>query len=147
MPLSRPFAAIALTPVLLLASCGKGPETPSPAAAKAPLEGRSVSKPSQLVAAWMAVQEGPLDGIEFLKDGKAMMTAARSGTVTIPYTLLDDGRVSLVDAMGRTSLYRTTLAGDTLELTPSSPVKRPNAFSVFQKDRRWPRPSPPTRPA
>jgi hypothetical protein len=128
MPLSRPFAAIALTPVLLLASCGKGPETPSPAAAKAPLEGRSVSKPSQLVAAWMAVQEGPLDGIEFLKDGKAMMTAARSGTVTIPYTLLDDGRVSLVDAMGRTSLYRTTLAGDTLELTPEQPGEAAQRF-------------------
>lgn len=128
MPLSRPLVALALVPVLLLASCGKNPEVPSPAASSAPLEGRSVSKPSQIVAAWMAVQDGPLDGIEFLKDGKAMLTAPRAGTVTIPYTLLDDGRVSLVDAMGRTNLYRTTLAGDTLELTPEQTGEKAQRF-------------------
>ncbi len=101
--------------------CGKSEPTSAKADTSIPLEGSAVSKPKQLVGAWMAVSDGQLSGVEFLKDDQAMLTSANGGTLTLTYSLLDDGRVSLVNPQGQTTIYTTTLSGDTLELASGQP--------------------------
>jgi hypothetical protein len=131
MPRSK---ALVLPAALILAAmplaCG-GKSDPKPAASdtSVPLEGRSVSRPNQLAATWMAISDGPLAGVEFLKDGQAMLTRPGAGTTTVSYKVLDDGRVSLVTAHGATTNYKTTLSGDILELAPEQPGAATQRFS------------------
>lgn len=129
--------ALALPAALILAAmplaCGGKPD-PQPAASDTtvPLEGRAVSRPNQLAGTWMATSDGPLAGVEFLKDGQAMLTRPGAGTSTLSYKVLDDGRVSLVTAQGATTNYRTTLSGDILELAPEQPGAATQRFSKVE---------------
>ena len=109
---------------LVLHACGKKEEpsaSSGAAPAEQPVQGRSVSRPNQIQGAWMATTAGDLDGVEFLKDNQAMLTRAGGrGTVTLSSNILDDGRLSLTNPQGVTTLYRTTISGDTLELVPEN---------------------------
>ncbi len=129
----RRIATILLA-ACLLSACGRGDPAPADAAPKGadtsvPLGGRSVSKPNQVVGAWAAITDGELGGIEFLKDNKAMLTdGPGGGTLTMTYSVLDDGRMSLVDAQGQTRVVRATVAGDTLELDDENSGATPQRF-------------------
>jgi hypothetical protein len=123
MPFLRPIMLSALVVITgTLAACGGGSD-PAPVASdtSVPLDGRSVSGANQLTGTWMAISDGPLAGVEFLKDAQAMLTRAGSGTTTVSFKVLDAGRLSLVTAQGATTNYRTTRSGDTLELAPEQP--------------------------
>jgi hypothetical protein len=75
-----------------------------------------VSAPKQLHGGWMAVSDGRLDGIEFLEEDQALLTAP-GNTMRLGYQLLEGGRLALSDAYGKTTMFRATLADGTLELT------------------------------
>lgn len=124
---ARRLAVLLCTALLPLASCGKS--EPTPPSADTPLQGKSVSRPNQFRGGWMATSDGELAGIEFLDNDQAMLTGnARSGTLTLTYKLLDAGRVSLVNPQGQTTVYRTALSGDTLELTKDAANATPQRF-------------------
>ena len=126
---------ILTTAVLLtLSGCGESGEKPAAApvgaaargAAKEveqPLKGRDVSRASELVGVWMRTSEGELLGLEFLKNDQVIVTLGRGSppaAMTMNYTLLDGGRLSLVAGGGATTLYQTTRNKDMLELTPET---------------------------
>lgn len=126
---------------LVLPSCGKGSENDPPAsppaqapsantppAAEPPMQGRSVSRPNQLIGAWMATTPGEFDGVEFLKDNQAMLVIPGFGTVTLAANLLDGGRLTLVNPQGETFIFQTTISGDALELTPERPGEKSQRF-------------------
>lgn len=121
MTIPRFALPLVLALALALPGCGGGKED---AAAKiadmsTPMEGRSVSKADQVRGAWMAVSDGNLDGIEFLKDSRAILSLTRGvGALTVSYSLLDDGRISLVNPSGETTVVGATVSGETLELSP-----------------------------
>ncbi len=96
-----------------LVGCGGDPPDPSkPLAGGAP-------RASQLVGSWVALTEGgDFVGIDFMKDGKALLSQGPDGGVTTEYTLFEDGRLSfsVVAATGLSMVYSATIAGDQLEL-------------------------------
>ncbi len=124
--------------LLCLGSCGKeSSPAPAPAAqttgsgapaATPPMQGRSASRASQLHGIWMAVTDGDLDGIEFLKDDKAMLTIAGLGTMTLTSNLIDGGRLTLTNPQGETLVFQTTISGDNLELVPEQAGEQPQRF-------------------
>ncbi|HEX7037296.1 MAG TPA: hypothetical protein VF210_16105 [Pseudomonadales bacterium] len=99
-----------------LSGCGGGADDSS--AADGPIEGRPVSKANELVGTWMRVSSGDLLGLEFLEDGKALVTSDMGDTVTLGYSLLDGGRLNLIGLGGASTVFETRRAGDVLELTP-----------------------------
>ena len=136
---------------LVLPSCGKGSETPPPAAQppqapspstppadEPPMQGRSVSRTNQLVGAWIATTPGEFDGIEFLKDNQAMLVIPGFGAVTLAANLLDGGRLTLVNPQGETFIFQTTISGDALELAPERPGERPQRFQRVPSDQTLP---------
>lgn len=113
---------------LCLLGCG-GEESSSPSLsntsaseADAPLKGKDLSKPSQLVGTWLFASDGDYIGLEFMKDGKVLATpvmAAMAGLnsgVMMDYAVMDGGRVSLTAANGQTQVFGVTVSGDQLEL-------------------------------
>lgn len=108
--------AVAVLGLALLGACGGG-EPADVADVSVPMKGAPVSSPKKLYGGWIAISDGNLDGIEFLDGDKALLNAP-GNAMTLGYQLLDGGRVALTDARGRTTLFRTTLAGSTLELAP-----------------------------
>ena len=112
------FSSFAGSLILALSGCGKNDPVVSE---NAPLQGRSVSSASKLLGTWMAVTDGDFLGIEFLKDDQVMVTMPHAGTRTMTFTVLPDGRLSLVGAQGVTQVYQTTLSGDMLELVSERP--------------------------
>lgn len=139
-PCARPVLTRALTRALTLAAaaslllpaCGKSESAPAPSDTTAPLaQGRSVSRPNQIQGTWMAITQGDLAGIEFLKDNQAMLTGTgglNRGTRTLTYNIIDDGRLSLVDPQGITTVYRTIVSGDVLELNNENSGATPQRF-------------------
>ncbi len=134
--------ALALLAVAVsTAGCGKSEEQPAsprpgqpqqPAAAQ-PLKGRDVGKASELVGVWMRTTPGELVGLEFLKSDQVIVTigqGSRPSAMTLNYSLLEGGRLSLVSGGGATTIYQTTRSKDTLELTPETagPAARPQRF-------------------
>ena len=84
--------------------------------ASRPLSGSPLSKPTQLVGTWFAVTEGGgFEGLEFTKEGKALLGDGSAG-ITVDYSLLEGGRLSLAAPGGVTTVFETTLSGDQLEL-------------------------------
>jgi hypothetical protein len=116
---------------LLAATIGCGRSEPDSAVSdtSVPLDGRAVARPGQLTGTWMAISDGPLVGIDFLKDGQAMLTRPGAGTTTVSFKVLEDGRVSLVTPQGTTTNHRSTLSGDILELAPEQPGAATQRFS------------------
>jgi len=113
----------------LLPGCGGGESGGSARAggggreAEKPLEGRGVSRSSELVGVWMRVSEGELLGLEFLKDEQVIVTVGRGmgqSSMTMSYRMLDGGRLSMVTGGGSTTVYRATRSGDLLELARES---------------------------
>jgi hypothetical protein len=92
------------------------------ASADTPLEGKDLSKSSQLVGTWLFVTDGDFVGFEFMKDGKVLATpvmAAMAGLnsgVMMDYAVMDGGRVSLTTPTGQTQVFGVTISGDQLEL-------------------------------
>lgn len=104
-----------------VAGCGGSDESRAASDTSKPLEGRDVTKASSLTGTWMRVSPGPILGFEFLKDGKVLATlGSLDGTVTLGYSLLDGGRLSLVAPGGATTIFGTTLGEDLLELRRES---------------------------
>ena len=69
----------------------------------------------------MRVSPGPILGFEFLKESEVLATVGSlQGTVTLGYSLLDGGRLSLVAPGGATTVFGTTLSDDVLELRRES---------------------------
>ncbi len=121
MNIRRLALPLVIASALALSGCGGGKEDASAKVADlaTPLQGKSVSKVDQVRGAWMGVSEGNLDGIEFLKDGQAILSMAQGvGALTVTYSMLDDGRISLVNPSGQTTVVGATVSGDTLELSP-----------------------------
>ncbi|HZE99305.1 MAG TPA: hypothetical protein VE981_20035 [Planctomycetota bacterium] len=81
-----------------------------------PLVGKPPGDASQLVGAWAAVSEGDLAGLEFMKDGKVLMSLDGSNGMTLNYSLLEGGRLSLAAPAGVTLVQDVVLSGDQLEL-------------------------------
>jgi len=99
--------------VLTLSGCGDGSETtPS-----GPLEGREISRASQLEGTWLGTTEGDFIGFEFMDDGKVLATpftaalTGLSGGAMYSYSILEGGRLSLVAPNGQTQIYGVTIAG------------------------------------
>jgi hypothetical protein len=100
-----------------LLGCGGESSSPSsaPAPAETPLKGKDLSQTSQLVGTWSALTEGEFDCLEFMKDGKALVGDGSAG-LTVDYSVLDGGRLSLMMPGGLTAVFGATIAGDQLEL-------------------------------
>lgn len=120
----RGAAPVLLAGLMLVASgCGRGGGKSESAADAAPetnnlVKGKTVSKVSQLIGTWFSESDIELVGVEFLDGGKTMLTyGTRSQeVVTMDYSLLDDGRLSIVGPGGLTMLLNTKISGDRLEL-------------------------------
>lgn len=133
---------VALVLMLVVGGCGGGdnnnnnnakPAAGKPAAQEQPLAGKGVSRAADLVGVWMRVTEGELLGLEFLKNDQVILTVARGpqpASMTMSYTLLDGGRLSVVSGGGATTVYRTTRSKDLLELIAESagPQAKPQRF-------------------
>jgi hypothetical protein len=112
----------------MIAGCGRSESAPPASSAEAaakPLEGKAASKPSQFVGTWFCTTDGPLTGLEFLKDGKVLvyssllsLTQGAQGMM-LNYDVLEGGRLSLTAPMGQTDVYHAVLSGDQLELRNS----------------------------
>jgi hypothetical protein len=112
---------VASLAVSLLGFCGCD-DAPAPAPsqggaadASKPLEGKAPSGAGQFEGRWVRVGEGDFDAMEFRKDGKAMLGGEGAG-ITMDYSVLDGGRLSLVAPGGLTTVYDATISGDQLEL-------------------------------
>jgi hypothetical protein len=103
---------------MVLVGCGgdaPAPDAAGGAAPSAPLKGKGLSQTSQLVGTWLPTTDADMPGIEFLKDGKAIAGDGSTG-ITVDYTVLEGGRLSVVMPGGITIVYEATIAGDQLEL-------------------------------
>ncbi|MFN0058574.1 MAG: hypothetical protein ACKVX7_08985 [Planctomycetota bacterium] len=120
------FAFLALS---LLPSCSGDAPDPAPAAAgssgaqaPAPLKGKDLGKASQLVGVWFATsRDVDFECLEFMKDGKAILGDGSAG-VTVDYSVLDGGRLSLVAPGGMTTVFAATITSDQLELSGAGSV-------------------------
>ncbi len=121
--------AIGAVVLLFLAGCGRDDSTGSSGSSggastdmSQPLEGRALSKSSQLEGTWVYVTDGDYIGFEFTKDGNVLVTHALnalagpgSGTM-MTYSLMDGGRLALTAPTGQTRVFEATVSGDDMEL-------------------------------
>lgn len=130
---TTPFLLAVASTMVLLLSCGGEQDSAVAADVGVPLEGKSVSGSGQILGVWMRVTPGEFTGLEFGKDDRVRMTFAEEGgapsTVTASYEVLEDGRLSLVGALGMTEVFRTQLRGDVLELTSEASGDPPQRFT------------------
>lgn len=82
-----------------------------------PLNGKDVTKASQLVGRWVRTSEtGDFEVLEFLKDGKEMIAGDADGGVKLGFSVLEGGRLALEAPGGMTTIFKAVTSGDQLEL-------------------------------
>ncbi len=100
---------------------GCGGDEPQPGEAR-DLSGGPVKKEGQLRGGWIRTTEGAFAGLEFTENGQVLASLAAGGsqygTVTLNYSVLEGGRLSLTGAGNRTVIFSTTLDGDRMEIRP-----------------------------
>ncbi len=98
-----------------------------------PFKGKDLGDSSQLLGAWASTTDGELAGIEFMKDGKALLNADGSGGVTVDFSVLDGGRLSLIMPGGATIVHEAKLGGDQLELKSDRNLLTGGGTQRFEK--------------
>lgn len=93
--------------------------TPAASTPDAPLRGKGVAKAGDLTGTWAATTDGDFECLEFLESGKALIGDGTAG-LTVDYSVLDGGRLSLALSGGMTTVFEATIAGDALELSGKS---------------------------
>lgn len=111
-------------------SSGGSSAAPAPSASsKAPVDGEKVEGKGELVGTWLAATKGPYVGLEFMDDGKALLTQApRLGVglgnaIMVTYEVLDGGRLALTASSGQTQVFETEIRGDALQLVDGPGIK------------------------
>lgn len=83
-----------------------------------------VSSKGQVIGTWMGVTQGPFRGMQFMSDGKALLTSRMGSAVTLKYDVPTTGQLSLIAPDGQTQVVDAKLAGDVLEISQSGNVER-----------------------
>lgn len=122
---SRRFFSVCLGLALLgTVGCKKSDTAAASAPAAAPTT--PVASSNQLAGSWFREDDGDIVGIEFAKDGKALVTmgdpgsAAVSPTVTFEYATLDNGRVRMTGP-GFTTVFKCNVDGSHMTFEPETP--------------------------
>lgn len=102
-------------------------------AAEAPFKGKNVTDASQLLGAWASTGDGEFDGIELMKDGKALLYMGESGGITVDFSVLEGGRLSLVLPGGATIVHEARLDGQQLELKSERNLLTGGGTQRFEK--------------
>ena len=113
---------------VVLLTCTPLFEDTSARAAEA-FQGRPIGRASELAGAWVRATPGAWLGVEFTRDGQAIVTqdvtgglqpivrGQASATFTFRFNVLAGGRLSFTAPSGQTFVFETKTAGDVLELT------------------------------
>ncbi len=91
------------------------------------LAGGPVRNASELTGAWVRTTEGSFAGLEFTEDGQVLAQRSAGagrpqGTTVYRYSLLEGGRLSLIDAANRATVFSTIREGERLEIQPEARV-------------------------
>ncbi len=126
---------LALVAIFAFSGCGDKEANAGSSAANQPVVGEAPSESSQLVGTWFRENQGEFVGMEFLDNGKAMLTGGRRAgqILTTDYDLLDGGRLSLVAAGGRTTIYNVKLDGGRMELVSGTGNNQPQRYRRLAK--------------
>jgi hypothetical protein len=95
-----------------------GSAATAPEATK-PLKGKDLKDSDQILGGWVsAAAEEQLAGMEFLAEGKVLMSFDGGSAAKLSYSVLEGGRLSMEEPnTGQVLIWNVKLAGEQLELS------------------------------
>ena len=119
----RPAPCLVVVALLGLCGCPKSDSDSKATDTSKPMAGGAPTNTTQLVGAWAATTDGDFKGIEFTKDGKALLNVDQTGSgFTVDYSLQDGGKLRVIQpgAANVTQVFDAKIDGDVLELKTES---------------------------